>query len=136
MTDEIERPLALVTDDEVSVMDGRRVASRFRELEVELDPSAPPEVAEDILARLRDAGAGPVDNVPKIVRARSVPAPRSPRTSSCRTSRATSVAAVMRGAIAASVVRLLTHDAGVRLGEDPEAVHQARVAIRRLRFWS
>ncbi|MGH8576212.1 MAG: hypothetical protein ACREXX_12475 [Gammaproteobacteria bacterium] len=69
MTDEIERPLALVTDDEVSVMDGRRVASRFRELEVELDPSAPSEVAEDILARLRDAGAGPVANVPKIVRA-------------------------------------------------------------------
>jgi inorganic triphosphatase YgiF len=38
--DELGRPVAVVTDDEVSVMDGRRVASRFRELEVELDAGA------------------------------------------------------------------------------------------------
>jgi CHAD domain-containing protein len=133
MTDEIERPLALVTDDEVSVMDGRRVASRFRELEVELDPSTPSEVAEDILARLRDAGAGPVDNVPKIVRALGARAKEPPDVVVPDLEGDSSVAVVVRGAIAASVVRLLTHDAGVRLGEDPEAVHQARVAIRRLR---
>ena len=34
--DEAGRRLAVVTDDEASVMDGRRVASRFRELEAEL----------------------------------------------------------------------------------------------------
>jgi CHAD domain-containing protein len=41
--------------------------------------------------------------------------------------------AVARAAIAAGVTRLLAHDPGVRLGEDPEDVHQARVATRRLR---
>ena len=40
---------------------------------------------------------------------------------------------VARLALAASVARLIDHDAAVRLGEDPEAVHQARVATRRLR---
>ena len=35
--------------------------------------------------------------------------------------------------IARSAERMLRYDAGVRLGEDPEAVHQARVATRRLR---
>jgi CHAD domain-containing protein len=43
------------------------------------------------------------------------------------------VTEVVRRALAASVVRLMSHDAGVRLGEDPEEVHQARVATRRLR---
>jgi CHAD domain-containing protein len=43
------------------------------------------------------------------------------------------VGEVVRGALAASVGRLITHDPGVRLGDDPEDVHQARVATRRLR---
>lgn len=43
------------------------------------------------------------------------------------------VADVMRRALAAPVVRLLRHERGVRLGADPEDVHQARVATRRLR---
>ncbi|MDQ1519314.1 MAG: hypothetical protein QOI55_387, partial [Actinomycetota bacterium] len=40
---------------------------------------------------------------------------------------------VVRSAIANALRRLMVHDAGVRLGDDPEAVHQARVATRRLR---
>ncbi len=40
---------------------------------------------------------------------------------------------VVRAAIAGSVRRLLRHDPGVRLGDDIEQVHQARVATRRLR---
>jgi CHAD domain-containing protein len=39
----------------------------------------------------------------------------------------------VRGALAAGVTRLLRHDPGVRVGDDPEDVHQARVATRRLR---
>ncbi len=42
-------------------------------------------------------------------------------------------AEVVRAAIAGSVGRVLRHDAGVRLGDDPEDVHQARVGARRLR---
>ena len=40
---------------------------------------------------------------------------------------------VVRRALSSSVIRLLRHDPGVRLGIDAEDVHQARVATRRLR---
>jgi CHAD domain-containing protein len=40
---------------------------------------------------------------------------------------------VVRNAIATSTRRLLEHEAGVRSGDDPEDIHQARVACRRLR---
>jgi CHAD domain-containing protein len=40
---------------------------------------------------------------------------------------------LIRHAIAVSVASLLRHDPGVRLGDDPEDVHRARVATRRLR---
>jgi CHAD domain-containing protein len=131
--DEHGRPLAVVTDDEVSVMDGRRLASRFRELEVELDPSAPAEAIHDLLARLEEAGAGPVENVPKLRRALGGRASEPPEVVPPEVGEGSIVADVVRRALALSVVRLLRHDAGVRLGEDAEDVHQARVATRRIR---
>ncbi|MGZ8600332.1 MAG: CYTH and CHAD domain-containing protein [Actinomycetota bacterium] len=133
LTDELGLPLALVTDDEVSVMDGRRVATRFRELEVELDPAAPAEVAAGLLARLREAGAGDVDNVPKLVRAIGSRATEPADVVVPEVDDGSTVRDVVRRAISASVVRLLQNDAGVRLGDDAEAVHQARVATRRIR---
>ncbi len=44
-----------------------------------------------------------------------------------------SISEVVRAAIAHGYLRLVAHDLGVRLDEDPEDVHQARVATRRLR---
>jgi CHAD domain-containing protein len=43
------------------------------------------------------------------------------------------VADVLRRCVQTATERLLAHEAGLVLGEDPEAVHQARVATRRLR---
>ena len=40
---------------------------------------------------------------------------------------------VIRSAIAGSTIKLVSNDPVVRLGEDPEGVHKARVAARRLR---
>src|SRR3954452_18308347 len=40
---------------------------------------------------------------------------------------------LVRATVANGVNRLVRHDPGVRLGDDPEDVHQARVATRRLR---
>src|SRR5262249_32295112 len=40
---------------------------------------------------------------------------------------------VVRAALVSSVTRILRHDPGVRIGDDPEDVHQARVGTRRLR---
>ncbi len=131
--DGLGRSIAQVTDDEVSVMDGRRVATRFREVEVELDPSTSSEVAETLVARLREAGAGPVDNVPKLRRALGHRADDAADVVIEDVDEDATVADVVRRALAVSAVRLLRHDPGVRVGEDPEEVHQARVATRRLR---
>ena len=78
LTDELERPVAEVTDDEVSVMDGRRVASRFREVEVELAAGTSDEVLHGLVERLHAAGGGPVDNVSKLRRALGPRAERPP----------------------------------------------------------
>src|SRR3954467_12314169 len=64
-----QRPLAEIDDDEVSVLDGRRVAARFREIEVELAAGTDSSVLGAVVEQLRFAGAGSVDPVPKIVRA-------------------------------------------------------------------
>jgi len=108
--------------------------ARFRELEVELEPDAPEGVADSIAMRLRAAGAGLPHLVPKVVRALGpraleppdVVVPPKPTPDS-------NAAAIAHAAIVDSVVRLLAHDPGVRLGDDPEDVHQMRVATRRLR---
>lgn len=133
LNDELGRRLAVVTDDEVSTMQGRRVAARFREIEVELDEGVPKETGEAIVRLLRAAGAGEIDNVPKLNRALGSRAEAPQDVVVPRLDPAADVRDVVGAAISASFVRLLQNDAGVRLGEDPEAVHQARVATRRLR---
>src|SRR6266487_2468873 len=49
------------------------------------------------------------------------------------TERDLSMAELLRQDLDSAARRLFDHEAGVRLGDDPEAVHQARVGIRRLR---
>jgi CHAD domain-containing protein len=129
--------LATVTDDEVSVMDGARVGARFREIEVELAPELGrgrgDDVMEAVVARLRSAGAGEAVGVPKLVRALGPRAVGAPDIEVPDLGKAPTAADAVRRALAASVARLIEHDPVVRVGEDPEGVHQARVATRRLR---
>ena len=128
------KQLAELVDDEVSVLDGARLAARFRELEVEFRDAAPAELVARIADRLRAAGAGEPEQIPKIVRAlgpRALDPPdlvAPPKVDFASTPRD-----VLRAAVATSTKRLLANDPGVRMGEDLEAVHQARVATRRLR---
>ena len=126
-------PLAEIDDDEVSVLVGRRLMSRFRELEVELAPGADAAVLDAVVSRLRSAGAGRPDPTPKAIRALGPRALEPPEVVVPALSRDATAAAAVTAAVAANVTRLLRHDAGVRLGDDPEDVHQARVATRRLR---
>ena len=126
--------VAEIDDDEVSVIDGVRLTARFRELEVELAEDADDRVADALAQRLQAAGAGPPDPVPKVVRAigpRALDAPdiAPPH----KLDLASTPREVLTAAIARSVARLVEHDPGVRVGDDDEAVHQARVATRRLR---
>ena len=135
LRDQAGERLAEIVDDEVQVLDGRKIADRFREVEVELAEGAPADLLDRVLARLRRAGAGEPDPTPKYLRAlRGLPAGLpGPELVVPEPGKGASVGELLRHELASSTLRLLRHDAAVRLGEDPEAVHQARVATRRIR---
>jgi len=138
--------VAEVVDDEVSVRDGRRVAARFREIEVEVPPASAESaqgaltpgdggdgVITPIVTRLRGAGAGAPDPTPKHIRALGPRAIEPPEVAAEPLLPNAPARDVIRNAIAESVASLLHHDPLVRTGRDPEAIHQARVATRKLR---
>jgi CHAD domain-containing protein len=121
------RAVADVTIDRVSVLDDGRVRESFVELEVEALPGGAPALPS--LERvLLDAGAVPGDGRSKAFRALGYfplepgfPPPWAPALEH------------VRAAIAVQTGELIAHDPGTRLGADPEELHQARVATRRLR---
>lgn len=120
-----------VVDDEVSVLSGRRIAARFREVEVETDDQA---LATAAIARLRAAGAGESVLTPKYLRALGPRASAPPELVAPTTlPEDATVREAVSAALTSSTIRLIRADAGVRVGEDLEAVHDARVAVRRLR---
>ncbi len=125
--------VAEVVDDEVSVRDGRRVAARFREIEVEVGPDDGAGIAAALVARLRSAGAGAPDPTPKHIRALGPRAMEPPEVAPMVVASDSPALDVIRSVIAQSVAALLYHDPLVRTSGDPEAVHQARVATRKLR---
>src|SRR5438270_14089843 len=132
--------VADVVHDEVSVRDGRRVAARFREIEVEVPSTNGADgtdstagIITPLVTRLRGAGAGAPDPTPKHVRALGPRAMEPPEVSPLPVLPGASAKDVIRSVLAQSVAHLLRHDPIVRTGGDPEAVHQARVAIRTLR---
>lgn len=125
--------LAEIVDDDVSVIQGLRVQSRFREVEVELrDPSAD-RLLEPILARLHGAGAAEEGPTSKLIRALGARATAAPEVDPIPLTAQSSAGDLIRQVIAESVASLMRHDPGVRLGDDVEDVHRARVATRRLR---
>jgi CHAD domain-containing protein len=125
--------LAEVDDDDVSVIQGLRVQSRFREVEVELKDRSAERLLEPILARLRGAGAADEDQASKLVRALGARATAAPEVDPAPLTPTSTAGELVRHTIAVSVASLMRHDPGVRLGDDPEDVHRARVATRRLR---
>jgi len=86
-----------------------------------------------IVERLRQAGAGLPDPTPKHIRALGPRAIEPPEVAPQPLPAEATAAQVIRNSIAESVASLLHHDPLVRTGRDPEAIHQARVATRKLR---
>ena len=120
---------AEVVDDFVSVVVGQRVTTRFRELEVEL-VGGEERTLERLAEELRRAGATTSSELrPKLYRALGLPAP----VEAGQIPRGTPPVAALGLAMAEQARQLLVHDPGVRLGADPEELHQLRVATRRLR---
>ena len=119
---------AEIVDDFVSVFEGQRVTRRFRELEVELVGGSD-RTLRRLERELREAGAEPNELRPKLYRALDLEVP-SDRT---EVPRGTPPLEALGMALDVQARRLLLHDPGVRLGSDPEDLHQLRVATRRLR---
>ncbi|MDQ1496776.1 MAG: hypothetical protein QOI86_116, partial [Actinomycetota bacterium] len=125
--------VAEIADDEVSVYHGRRLASRFREIEVEVEDDAPEALLPAVVGRLREAGAGAPDTTPKVVRALGPRALEPLPGAVAAAGPDSSMGEVVQAAVGNALARIVAHDPGVRLGDDPEDVHQARVGTRRLR---
>ena len=121
-----------VVDDEVSVVEGSRVVSRFRELEVE-DKGAGPRAVARVAAVLQDAGAVAGDSTPKALRALGARANAEPDIVPPKkiSSKKPAGRAVERS-LASGTYRMIANDPGTRLGAE-ESVHQMRVAARRMR---
>lgn len=122
-----------LVDDTVSVMDGDTAVAVFRELEVEAtDDDASRALLHEVVQRLQTAGAlvgatskaasalGPRAAAPPDVRIGPMPGPNG------------LAADALRVMLATHVKHLLLADVAVRR-ELPDAVHQMRVAARRLR---
>jgi CHAD domain-containing protein len=127
--------VAEVVDDEVSVRDGRRVAARFREIEVEVaeQPNGANGIVDPLVLRLRGAGAGAPDPTPKHIRALGPRAMEPPEVAPQPVRPDSPARDVIKHVLADSIASLLRQDPLVRTSGDPEAVHQARVATRKLR---
>jgi CHAD domain-containing protein len=121
-------PVAEVVLDSVQVLSGSSTVKRFREIEVELTGGDESDL-ERLEQALRAAGATDGDGRPKLLRALDIepappPEPTPPEAPAVEQ---------LRAMIEAQVRQIIANDPGTRLGQDPESLHQMRVACRRLR---
>ncbi len=124
--------LAEVVDDTVSILDGTKVLSKFREVEVERG-TADENLLPAVGVLLEAAGAVSGEFTPKVMRAlgaRSAGSPDVPVPA--KPGRLGSSGDAVTYALRKTVRTVLDYDVRVRRGED-DAVHQMRVGCRRLR---
>jgi len=125
-----DRTSVSVADDRVSSVVDRRPGASFRQIEVEARGSDAPPLMRAMSAALSEAGAMPTteSKLEKVLAERVDPEVAVPPTG-----RSATIGEVVRAAISSGTERLLRNDPAGRIGEDPEAIHQMRVATRRLR---
>jgi CHAD domain-containing protein len=121
---------AEIDDDSVQFRTANGRTGSFREIEVELKDGDSGPLLPVVAKALTEAGGNPGSNEPKVLRALGWKAPRLPPPALTNKS---TVELVVSYAIADSTRRLLSNEPMVRLGDEAEPVHQARVATRRLR---
>ena len=125
--------IAELADDDVRVCKADGDVVTFREIEFELASDADGHLVDEVVARLRAAKGSAERPLPKLVRALGAAAIEPPDVDVATLPSKPTAQQVIQTAIASSVARLLLQLPGARLGTDPEGVHQARVAARRLR---
>ncbi|MDQ0369009.1 CYTH and CHAD domain-containing protein [Catenuloplanes indicus] len=129
--------LAELDDDTVEVLDGEKVRSTFREVEVER-ADGDPALLDQVEALLVKAGATAGTFTPKHARAMGAAASAAPDlVPAGDLPDAPTAGDVVTAAIRDGIGRILAHDPLVRLGtplpDGDTAVHQMRVGCRRLR---
>jgi CHAD domain-containing protein len=124
-TDRIE-----LSDDRVSSVLGMRRGPTFRQVEVEAVSPEPDELMDEASDALIRAGAVPTDASKLETVLGETP---DPEIALPRPGAKLSIRDVVRYAIGSGAQRLIANDPAARIGSDPEAIHQARVATRRLR---
>ena len=134
LEDERGQPLAEIVVDDVVATIGRQELGAWRELEVEALHGAAGEAAQRRAVRaLRKAGCDALPPQPKLVRALGARATAPPEVVVPALGDRPTAAEVVHAALSRSVHQVLERDPRVRVGGDPEDLHQFRVAIRRLR---
>ena len=120
-----------VDDDRVWSVVGLRRGPTFHQIEIEATSPNADRLMDDPVGGADRGGAKPTDHAKiadvlgdTLPEPEIVDPPSGPKIS---------ISELVRSAIGSGAVRLLTNDPAARLGSDPEAVHQARVATRRLR---
>ncbi|MDR4495943.1 MAG: CHAD domain-containing protein, partial [Nitrospirales bacterium] len=120
--------VAEVTLDSVALIQGNKIISRFREMELELKEGKPKDLV--ILRKiLKKTGANPKLLQPKIFHALQLPYPQA----DSQADPTVNPTEHIRARLQVQVNQMLIHDPGTRLGRDSEALHQMRVATRRMR---
>lgn len=123
--------VAEVVEDDVRVVDGTRVAHRFAQVEIELAQNADPDALDAIASVLQGEGAGEPDPTPK--NARAVESDGSPEIAVPSVDSGASIGDVVRAALGTPLLQFMHCDPLLRTSDDIEAVHKARVSIRKLR---
>ena len=120
--------LAEISQDSVALLDGRQIKRRLYETEIELIDGNEKDLIK-IKETLTKAGAFEGDYRPKVFQALDldfpeplpIVAPSAPPLDH------------LKALLKRQVRSILAHDPGTRLGNDPEELHQMRVATRRFR---
>jgi CHAD domain-containing protein len=120
--------VAEVVLDSVALLQENKIISRFREMELELKEGKPSHLTV-IRKTLQKAGAEPKVLQPKIFQALQLPYPIADP----QVDPTASPSEHIRAKLQAQINQMLIHDPGTRLGRDIEALHQMRVATRRMR---
>jgi CHAD domain-containing protein len=135
LRDRSGRLLAELDDDLVSVLDGKQVQRKFREIEVERHEGGR-KLLDRVDEALRQAGAAGGSFTPKHIRALGPLGPPDPSPPAGVSKRSTAGEAVT-DALRADIARIFRYEPLVRLREPlpggDTAVHQMRVGVRRLR---
>ncbi|HEX3565796.1 MAG TPA: CYTH and CHAD domain-containing protein [Acidimicrobiales bacterium] len=134
LRDAVGATLGELDDDTVAVHGGSQDGLRFRQVEFELaDGEA--SVVDALVGRLGEAGASIDRRGPKLAQALGVEPGSLSGGRAPELGPDSVLGDVVRASISSALERMLDHEYGIRLatGDDAEAVHQTRVATRRLR---